>query len=95
VVESEDSNAAVIDFIGDKTLLTMLTYKRGFSKGLFQPSYTKKRHPEFHIPILADSHRLKKRRIPNDTGLKQQALYLSCLKYKKSICLQEGTFLLK
>lgn len=55
VVESEDSNAAVIDFIGDKNIevLTMLTYKRGFFKGLFQPSYTKKEHPEFHIPILA------------------------------------------
>jgi hypothetical protein len=55
VVESEDSNTAVVNFIGDKNInvLTMLTYKRGFFKGLFQPSYTKKQHPEFQIPILA------------------------------------------
>jgi hypothetical protein len=31
----------------------MLTYKRGFFKGFFQPSDTKTTHPEFHIPVLA------------------------------------------
>lgn len=55
VVESEDSPASVLNFIKDYNVdvLTMLTYKRGFFKGLFQPSYTKTTHPEFHIPVLA------------------------------------------
>jgi nucleotide-binding universal stress UspA family protein len=55
VVESDEINEAVLDFISNKNVdvLTMLTYKRGFFKGLFQPSYTKKSHLEFHIPILA------------------------------------------
>ncbi|MEZ7499786.1 universal stress protein [Flavobacterium sp. Arc3] len=55
VLESEEINTAVLDFIASKNVdvLTMLIYKRGFFKGLFQPSYTKKSHPEFHIPILA------------------------------------------
>jgi hypothetical protein len=52
VFESEE-NVAVLDFIRMK-ILTCWRYwpiKEGF--GLFQPSYTKKEHPEFHIPILA------------------------------------------
>jgi nucleotide-binding universal stress UspA family protein len=55
VFESEESNVAVLDFIRNENIdvLAVLTYKRGFFKGLFQPSYTKKEHPEFHIPILA------------------------------------------
>ena len=55
VFKSEESNAAVLDFIRNENIdvLTTLTYKRGFFKGLFLPSYTKKKHPEFHIPILA------------------------------------------
>lgn len=55
IVESDEINEAVVDFIASENVdvLTMLTYKRGFFKGLFQPSYTKKAHPEFHIPILA------------------------------------------
>jgi hypothetical protein len=55
VVESDEINEAVLDFITNENVdvLTMLIYKRGFFKGLFQPSYTKKSHPEFHIPILA------------------------------------------
>ncbi|NGY37586.1 universal stress protein [Flavobacterium sp. XN-5] len=55
IVESDEINEAVMDFIITKNVnvLTMLTYKRGFFKGLFQPSYTKMEHPEFHIPILA------------------------------------------
>jgi nucleotide-binding universal stress UspA family protein len=55
VIESDEINEAVLDFINNKNVdvLTMLIYKRGFFKGLFQPSYTKKSHPEFHIPILA------------------------------------------
>jgi hypothetical protein len=42
--ESEESNVAVLDFIRNENIdvLTILTYKRGFSKGLFQPSYIKK-----------------------------------------------------
>ncbi|TDE00998.1 universal stress protein [Flavobacterium hiemivividum] len=55
IVESDVINEAVMDFIAFENVdvLTMLTYKRGFFKGLFQPSYTKMAHPEFHIPILA------------------------------------------
>jgi nucleotide-binding universal stress UspA family protein len=55
VFESEENNVAVLDFIRNENIdvLMISTYKRGFFKGLFQPSYTKKDHPEFHIPILA------------------------------------------
>lgn len=55
VVESDQVNESVLDFISNKNVdvLTMLTYKRGFFNGLFQPSYTKKVDLEFKIPILA------------------------------------------
>jgi hypothetical protein len=55
MVESEESNAAVLDFIRDENvgILTIRNYNRGFFKGLFYPSYTKKEHPEIQIPILA------------------------------------------
>jgi hypothetical protein len=54
VVESEDSNAAVIDFIGDKIdVLTMLTYKEDFQRDCSNRAILKREHPEFHIPILA------------------------------------------
>jgi len=55
IEESNEIADTVLDFIEQKNIdmLAMLTYKRGFFKGLFQPSYTKKPHPEFHIPLLA------------------------------------------
>ncbi len=55
IEENDSVNEAVLDFIDEKNidLLTILTYKRGFFKGLFQPTYFEKPDSEIHIPILA------------------------------------------
>lgn len=55
VVLSDDVKEAIIDFILNKDIdvLTMLTYKRSFFEGLFNPSFTKKLATNLNIPILA------------------------------------------
>ena len=55
VVESNDVEAVILDFIMYKELdvLTMLTYKRGFFDRIFNPSMTKKIAINNEIPILA------------------------------------------
>jgi nucleotide-binding universal stress UspA family protein len=55
VIESDDVQATIIDFIKYKELdvLTLLPYKRGFFEGIFNPSLTKKLATDFEIPILS------------------------------------------
>jgi nucleotide-binding universal stress UspA family protein len=55
VVYSDEVKVTILDFIlqRDIDVLAMLTYKRGFFEGLFNPSFTKKVSKEFDIPILA------------------------------------------
>ena len=55
VIESDDVQATILDFIMYKELdvLTLLPYKRGFFEGLFNPSLTKKLATDFEIPILS------------------------------------------
>ncbi|TDE48551.1 universal stress protein [Flavobacterium sp. GT3P67] len=55
VVSSNDVKETILDFImyKDIDVLTMLTYKRGFFEGIFNPSLTKKIAVNFDIPILA------------------------------------------
>lgn len=55
VVESDDVEAVILDFIMYKEidLLTMLTYKRGFFDRILNPSLTKKIAINNEIPILA------------------------------------------
>lgn len=55
VVESDDVEAVILDFIMYKELdiLTMLTYKRGFFDRIFNPSLTNKIAINNEIPILA------------------------------------------
>ena len=55
VIESDDIQATILDFIMYKELdvLTLLPYKRGFFEGLFNPSLTKKLATDFEIPILS------------------------------------------
>lgn len=55
VVTSDEVKETILDFIMYKEIdvLTMLTYKRGFFEGIFNPSLTKKIAANFEIPILA------------------------------------------
>lgn len=55
VILSDEIKETILDFILYKEInvLTMLTYKRGFFEGLFNPSFTKKLANNFEIPILA------------------------------------------
>ncbi|TDE26864.1 universal stress protein [Flavobacterium ranwuense] len=55
VVSSNEVKETILDFImyKDIDVLTMLTYKRGFFEGIFNPSLTKKIAVNFDIPILA------------------------------------------
>jgi nucleotide-binding universal stress UspA family protein len=55
VMLSDDVKDSIADFIlnRDIDVLTMLTYKRSFFEGLFNPSFTKKLAQNFTIPILA------------------------------------------
>lgn len=55
VIESDDIQATILDFIKYKELdvLTLLPYKRGFFEGIFKPSLTKKLATYFEIPILS------------------------------------------
>ena len=55
IVEDENVESVILDFIMYKEvdILTMLTYKRGFFEGLFNPSLTKKIAINNEIPILA------------------------------------------
>lgn len=55
VIESDDVQATILDFIMFKELdvLTILPYKRGFFEGIFKPSLTKKLATDFEIPILS------------------------------------------
>ncbi|MFV8369955.1 universal stress protein [Flavobacterium sp. LB2R40] len=55
VINSNEVKDTIIDFIRYKEIdiLTMLTYKRGFFEGIFNPSLTKKIASKFDIPILA------------------------------------------
>lgn len=55
VITSDEVKDTILDFILYKEidLLTMLTYKRSFFEGLFNPSLTKKFANNFDVPILA------------------------------------------
>lgn len=55
IVTSDEVKETILDFIMYKEVdvLTMLTYKRGFFEGIFNPSLTKKIAANFEIPILA------------------------------------------
>jgi nucleotide-binding universal stress UspA family protein len=55
IIYSDDVKESILDFIVTKDIdvLTMLTYKRGFFEGIFNPSLTKKAANTFDIPILA------------------------------------------
>ncbi|MBC5838122.1 universal stress protein [Flavobacterium muglaense] len=55
VVSSDEVKETILDFVlyKDIDLLTMLTYKRGFFEGIFNPSLTKKFATSFEVPILS------------------------------------------
>lgn len=55
IINSDDVKEIILDFVMYKELdvLTMLTYKRGFFEGIFNPSLTKKIAINNEIPILA------------------------------------------
>ena len=55
VMLSDDVKESIADFIlnRDIDVLTMLTYKRSFFEGIFNPSFTKKLAQNLSIPILA------------------------------------------
>jgi nucleotide-binding universal stress UspA family protein len=55
VTLSEEVADSITDFILNKDIdvLTMLTYKRGFFEGLFNPSFTKKLTQTLSVPVLA------------------------------------------
>lgn len=55
VVSSDEVKETILDFVLYKEidLLTMLTYKRGFFEGIFNPSLTKKFATSFEVPILS------------------------------------------
>lgn len=55
VTLSEEVADSIADFILNKDIdvLTMLTYKRGFFEGIFNPSFTKKLAQTLRVPILA------------------------------------------
>lgn len=55
MINSDDVKEIILDFVMYKELdvLTMLTYKRGFFEGIFNPSLTKKIAINNEIPILA------------------------------------------
>lgn len=55
VTLSDDVKESIADFILNKDIdvLTMLTYKRSFFEGVFNPSFTKKLAQNLSIPILA------------------------------------------
>jgi nucleotide-binding universal stress UspA family protein len=55
VVANEEVKETILDFIVQEEIdvLTMLTYKRGFFEGIFNPSLTKKVANTFDIPILS------------------------------------------
>ncbi|MFV8345890.1 universal stress protein [Flavobacterium sp. ZB4P13] len=55
VISCNEVKETILDFImyKDIDILTMLTYKRGFFEGIFNPSLTKKIAVNFDIPILA------------------------------------------
>ena len=55
VINSDAVKETILDFIMYKEVdvLTMLTYKRGFFEGIFNPSLTKKVVTNIEVPILA------------------------------------------
>lgn len=55
IIYSDDVKESILDFIATKDIdvLTMLTYKRGFFEGIFNPSLSKKVVNSFAIPILS------------------------------------------
>ncbi|HLF52998.1 universal stress protein [Flavobacterium sp.] len=55
VIAHDDVKETIYDFLKnqDIDMLSMLTYKRGFFEGLFDPSLTKKMSYHTEIPILA------------------------------------------
>jgi nucleotide-binding universal stress UspA family protein len=55
VILSDDVKDSIADFILNKDIdvLTMLTYKRSFFEGIFNPSFTKKLAINLSIPVLA------------------------------------------
>jgi hypothetical protein len=59
---------SITDFILNKDIdvLTMLTYKRGFFEGLFNPSFTKKVDADAYCSCSSDAYKIK------------QALFINC-----------------
>lgn len=55
VVQSDEVKETILDFVlyKDIDVLTMLTYKRSFFEGIFNPSMTKKFANSFEVPILS------------------------------------------